>query len=108
MGTGEKRNPRKTKGTEEENEKGVKCQQNVSICIRYKWENPLNQGKKERVLCVSDPFLPGTSFNSHSSIKDTQLLPDRKPRVGGGTYLIRVTPLELQSWGSSHQLNTDT
>lgn len=30
MGTGEKRNPRKTKDTEEEDEKGVKCQRNVS------------------------------------------------------------------------------
>lgn len=30
MGTGEKRNPRKTKDTEEENEEGVKCQRNVS------------------------------------------------------------------------------
>lgn len=29
MGTGEKRNPRKTKDTEED-EKGVKCQRNVS------------------------------------------------------------------------------
>lgn len=30
MATGEKRNPRKTKGTEEENEKGFKYQWNVS------------------------------------------------------------------------------
>lgn len=30
MGTGEKRNPRETKGTEEEDEKGFKCQWNVS------------------------------------------------------------------------------
>lgn len=31
MAAGEKGNPRKTKSTEEENEKGFKCQWNVSI-----------------------------------------------------------------------------